>query len=199
MVWKSWHFADEHFELVFSFQVHLSFHGYPQFSQMNSSLYLYLHVIVGVNCKLFIRHFHASFVNKIKRFLTSFQLVSTCILFIKKSLMRSEFWQLQNLMLQTWNLLIYVARWRKKTIILWRTLAKIVEKIKLTKLKYLITAWLHSNNPSSTTKTRRTEACIYGSSIITAVTPPPLLSRSLCWGTDPHGLCHHTATLSKPC
>ena len=50
-------FADEHFELVFSFQVHLSFHGYPQFSQMNSSLYLYFHVIVGVGCKLFIRHF----------------------------------------------------------------------------------------------------------------------------------------------
>ena len=48
-----------------------------------------------------------------------------------------------NLMLQTWNLL-YVARLRKKNIILWRTLAKIVEKIKLTKLKYLITAWLHS-------------------------------------------------------
>ena len=50
-------FADEHFELVFSFQVHLSFHGYPQFSQMNSSLYLYLHVIAGVGFKLFIRHF----------------------------------------------------------------------------------------------------------------------------------------------
>ena len=84
-------FADEHFELVFSFQVHLSFHGYPQSSQMNSSLCLYLHVIVGVGCKLFIRHFHASFVNKIKHFLTPFRLVSTCILFIKKSLMRSEF------------------------------------------------------------------------------------------------------------
>ena len=65
-------FAGEHFELVFSFQVHLSFHGYPQFSQMNSSLCLYLYVIVGVGCKLFIRHFHASFVNKIKRFLTPF-------------------------------------------------------------------------------------------------------------------------------
>ena len=78
-------FADEHFELVFSFQVHLSFHGYPQFSQMNSSLYLYLHVVVG--CNLLIRHFHASFFNKIKRFLTPFRLVSTCILFIKKSLM----------------------------------------------------------------------------------------------------------------
>ena len=84
-------FADEHFELVFSFQVHdhLSFHGYPQLSQMNSPLYLYLHVIVG--CKRFIRHFHASFVNKIKRFLTPFRLVSMCILLIKKSLMRSEF------------------------------------------------------------------------------------------------------------
>ena len=33
-------FADEHFELVFSFQVYLSFHGYPQFSQMSLSLYL---------------------------------------------------------------------------------------------------------------------------------------------------------------
>ena len=53
-------FADEHFELAFSFQVHLSFHGYPQFSQMNSTLYLYLHVIVDAGCKLFIRHFHAS-------------------------------------------------------------------------------------------------------------------------------------------
>ena len=84
-------FADEHFERGFSFQVHLFFHGYPQFSKMNSSLYLHLHVIVGVGCKLFIRHFHASFVKKIKRFLTPFRLVSTCILFIKKSLMRSEF------------------------------------------------------------------------------------------------------------
>ena len=52
-----------------------------------------------------------------------------------------------NLMLQTWNWLGYVARLRKKKIILWRTLAKIVEKIKVTKLKYLITEWLHSNNP----------------------------------------------------
>ena len=93
-------FADEHFELVFSFQVHLSFHGYPQSSQMNLSLCLYLHVIVGVGCKLFIRHFHASFVNKIKRFLTPYRLVSTCIFFIKKSLMRSEFWQLQS----QWNI-----------------------------------------------------------------------------------------------
>ena len=49
-------------------------------------------------------------------------------------------------MLQTWNLLVYVARLRKTNTILWRTLAEIVEKIKLTKLKYLITAWLHSNN-----------------------------------------------------
>ena len=39
-----------------------------------------------------------------------------------------------NLMLQTWNLLVYVARLRTKNIVLWRTLAKIVEKIKLTKL-----------------------------------------------------------------
>ena len=61
-------FADEHFELVLSFQVHLSFHGYPPFSQMNSCLYFYLHVIVGVGCKLFTRHFHASFVNKTNTF-----------------------------------------------------------------------------------------------------------------------------------
>ena len=67
-------------------------------------------------------------------------------------------------MLQTWNLLVYVARLRKKNIILWRTLAKIVEKIKLTKLKYLITAWLHSNNPLQ--RKRQTEACIYGCRII---------------------------------
>ena len=93
-------FADEHFELVFSFQVHLSFHGYPPFSQMNSCLYFYLHVIVGVGCKLFTRHFHASFVNKIKCLLIPFRLVSTCILFIKKSLMRSEFWRLQS----QWNI-----------------------------------------------------------------------------------------------
>ena len=33
---------------------------------------------------------------------------------------------------------------KEKNIILWRTLAKIVEKIKVTKLKYLIIAWLHS-------------------------------------------------------
>ena len=39
-----------------------------------------------------------------------------------------------NLLLQTWKLLVYVARFRKKNIILWRTLTKIVEKIKVTKL-----------------------------------------------------------------
>ena len=60
-----------------------------------------------------------------------------------------------NLMLQTWNLLVYVARLRKKNIILWRNLAKIVEKIKLTKLKYLITAWLHSDNPLQRKHARR--------------------------------------------
>ena len=38
---------------------------------------------------------------------------------------------------------------------LWRTLAKIVEKIKWTKLKYLITAWLHSNNPLQRKHARR--------------------------------------------
>ena len=43
---------------------------------------------------------------------------------------------------------------RKKNI-LWRTLAKIVEKIKVTKLKYLITAWLHSNNPLQRKHARR--------------------------------------------
>ena len=58
-------------------------------------------------------------------------------------------------MLQTWNLLVYVARLRKKNIILWRTLTKIVEKVKLTKLKYLITAWLHSNNPLQRKHARR--------------------------------------------
>ena len=57
-------------------------------------------------------------------------------------------------MLQTWNLLVYVARLRKKSI-LWRTLAKIVEKIKVTELKYLITAWLHSNNPLQRKGARR--------------------------------------------
>ena len=48
-----------------------------------------------------------------------------------------------------------MARLRKKNIILWRTLAKIVEKIKLTELKYLITAWLHSNNPLQRKHARR--------------------------------------------
>ena len=69
------------------------------------------------------------------------------------------------LMLQTWNLLVYVARLRKKNIILWRTLTKIADKIKVTKLKYLITAWLHSNNPLQR-KHAQTEACIYGCRII---------------------------------
>ena len=43
IVWKFEtlkNFVDEHFEPVFPFQLHLSFHGYPQFSQMNSTLYL---------------------------------------------------------------------------------------------------------------------------------------------------------------
>ena len=43
-----------------------------------------------------------------------------------------------NLMFQTWDLLVFVAGFRKKNI-LWRTLAKSVEKIKVTKLKYLLT------------------------------------------------------------
>ena len=37
-----------------------------------------------------------------------------------------------NLMLQTWKLLVYVALFRKINSIVWRTLAKIVEKIKVT-------------------------------------------------------------------
>ena len=43
MVWKSYkltNFVDKHFELVFPPQLHLCLHGYPQFSRMNSSLYL---------------------------------------------------------------------------------------------------------------------------------------------------------------
>ena len=52
-----------------------------------------------------------------------------------------------NLILQTWKLLVYVARFRKKSIIVWRTLATIVEKIKVTKLTYFITPLLHSSNP----------------------------------------------------
>ena len=52
-----------------------------------------------------------------------------------------------NLMLQTWKLLVYVARFPKKNIIVWRTLAKTVEKIKVTKLTYFITSLLHSSNP----------------------------------------------------
>ena len=48
-----------------------------------------------------------------------------------------------------------MARLRKKNIILWRTLTKIVGKIKVTKLKYLITAWLHSNNPLQRKDARR--------------------------------------------
>ena len=60
-----------------------------------------------------------------------------------------------NLMLQTWKLLVYVACFRKKNITVWRTLVKIVEKIKVTKLKYLITAWLHSNNPLQRKDARR--------------------------------------------
>ena len=52
-----------------------------------------------------------------------------------------------NLMLQTWKLLVYVARFRKKKIIVWITLSKIVEKIKVTKLAYFTTPWLHSSNP----------------------------------------------------
>ena len=52
-------------------------------------------------------------------------------------------------MLQTWKLLVYVVRFRKKNIIVWRTLAKIVEKIKVTKLAYFITPLLHSSFPAS--------------------------------------------------
>jgi len=36
-----------------------------------------------------------------------------------------------NFMLQTWDMLVFVARLRKKEIILWRPLAKSVEKTKL--------------------------------------------------------------------
>ena len=40
-----------------------------------------------------------------------------------------------------------MARIRKKNIIAWRTLTKIVEKIKVTKQTYFITPLLHSSNP----------------------------------------------------
>ena len=52
-----------------------------------------------------------------------------------------------NLILQTWKLLVYIVRFRKKNIIVRRTLAKIVEKIKVTKLTYFIAPLLHSSNP----------------------------------------------------
>ena len=45
-----------------------------------------------------------------------------------------------NLMLKTWKLFVYVARFRKKNIIVWKTLAKI--DVKLT---YFIRPWLHSS------------------------------------------------------
>ena len=57
-----------------------------------------------------------------------------------------------NLMLQTWDLLVFVARFQKENI-LWRTSAKSVEEIKVTKLKYLITIGLqfltHCNKKTS--------------------------------------------------
>ena len=49
------------------------------------------------------------------------------------------------LMLQSWGLFVFVARLRKKIIILRGTSAKIIAKIKVTKLKYLITTLVNKN------------------------------------------------------
>ena len=41
-----------------------------------------------------------------------------------------------NMMMQTWNLLVFLTRFRRKKVFLWRTLANLsVEKIKVSKLK----------------------------------------------------------------
>ena len=53
-----------------------------------------------------------------------------------------------NLMLQTWNLLVYVAHFMEN-------FGEIFETIKVIKLKYLITAWLHSNNSLQREHARR--------------------------------------------
>ena len=57
-------------------------------------------------------------------------------------------------MLQTWNLLFYVARLRKKKDFM-ENFGEIFETINVTKLKYLITAWLHSNNSLQREHARR--------------------------------------------
>ena len=91
-------------------------------------------------CKRFLKRFHAS-CNQNK---TLFDTVSTgfdvdflsctCWLFIKMSLMRSEFWQLQTQWNWTLNVTnLEIARlcgsfW-KKNVVVWITLSKIVEKI----------------------------------------------------------------------
>ena len=80
MVWKSWKQT--------SLTNTLNWSSHFNFTRLSR--------VILSSPKLFIRTFHTSFVNKIKRFLAPFRLVSTCILFIKKSLMRSEFWQLQS-------------------------------------------------------------------------------------------------------
>ena len=102
-------------------------------------------------CKRFLKRFHAS----CKQNKTLFDTISTFLyMLIIHQKVAHEFRVLTaskpmklNLMLQTWKLLVYVARFRKKNIIVWRTLAKIVEKIKVTKLTYFITPSLHSSNP----------------------------------------------------
>ena len=91
-------------------------------------------------------------VNKIKRFLIPSPLVSMCIFFPvhvdysskSRSCVQSfDSFKANEIELNVTNL----ARFRKKNIIVWRTLAKIVEKIKVTKLTYFITPLLHSSNP----------------------------------------------------
>ena len=58
-------------------------------------------------------------------------------------------------MLQTWNLLVYVARFAKEKYYFMENFGENCSEKKGTKLKYLITAWLHSNNPIQRKHARR--------------------------------------------
>ena len=105
-------------------------------------------------CKRFLKRFHAS----CRRFLIPSRLVSTCIFFpvhvgySSKSLscvQSFDSFKANEIELNVTKLEIarLCGSFSQEKLIVWRTLAKIVEKIKLTKLTYFITPLLHSSNP----------------------------------------------------
>ena len=103
-----------HFELVFPLQLYLYLHGYPQLVAVSLAP---CHSL-NQGCKRFLKRFHASCQQNKTLFDTVFAGFLYMLIIHQK--VAREFRVLTaskpmkfNLMLQTWKLLVYVARFRK--------------------------------------------------------------------------------------